>query len=242
MEKKFKIKIIITIIIIISISLCGIIVFLINYYKVDEIKVEGNYHYTSKEIEEMILENKFSNNTLYLFIKYKKNEVGDIPFIEKMDVKIESHNKIKIIVYEKSLAGCVEFLGSYLYFDKDGVVVESQNVKSNKVPLVTGLEFDSIVLNEKLPIDNEEMFWEILNITQVLNKNEIHIDEMCFDLNYNVNLVIDDVKILLGNMENLEYKIIQLREILPEISEKKGVLNLGNFNENSKTISFKEVE
>ena len=42
-----------------------------------------------------------------------------VPFVEKMDVSVVDPHTIKIEVYEKALAGYVEYLGHYMYFDKD---------------------------------------------------------------------------------------------------------------------------
>lgn len=66
-----------------------------------------------------------------------------------MDVNVVSHDSIRITVYEKSLAGYVTYLGRYLYFDRNGMVVESSSEKIDDVPEVTGLSFDHIVLHEE---------------------------------------------------------------------------------------------
>ena len=48
---------------------------------------------------------------------------------------------MEIIIYEKSIVGYVSYMSSYMYFDKDGIVVESSSSQLDGVPWVTGLDF-----------------------------------------------------------------------------------------------------
>lgn len=84
---------------------------LLEIFKVKTVYVEGNVHYTSNEIRDMVMVGDLGNNSIYLSMKYKNKTIEDIPFISAMNVEIVSPDTIKITVYEKSLAGCVEHLG-----------------------------------------------------------------------------------------------------------------------------------
>ena len=53
----------------------------------------------------------------------------NIPFVDVMDVVVVSPDTIKIVVYEKALAGYIEFMDSYMYFDRDGYMVETSRPK-----------------------------------------------------------------------------------------------------------------
>ena len=108
----------------------GIFVFFNDYFTVKTVVVEGNFHYTDEEIQEMVLGGTLGRNSLYLTLKYHNKQVEDVPFIETMDVNIVSADTVKITVYEKTMAGFVEYMGQYFYFDKDGTVVESSDVKT----------------------------------------------------------------------------------------------------------------
>ena len=115
-------------------------------------------HYTEDQIKSFVMEGFLGNNSLYLSLKYKNKGVENIPFVDVMDVSILSPDTIKITVYEKALAGYVKYLDTYLYFDKDGYVVESSSIKTVGVPQITGLEFDHIVLGEPLPVEDQTVF------------------------------------------------------------------------------------
>ena len=212
--------------------------FLLTHFAVKNVIVDGNKHYSAKEIQSMIMTGYFGDNSLYLSLKYKNKEVEGIPFVETMDVVVQSNDTIKITVYEKALAGYVEYLGRYMYFDNEGVIVEVAKVTTKGIPQVTGLNFDHVILYDKLPVENSDIFQNILTITKLLNKYDIICDKIQFDANYNVTLGYGGVKVTIGALENLDEKIMQLPRILPSLAGEKGVLDLQNYSSDKKTTSF----
>lgn len=218
--------------------LLSVLLFLSYHYAVRHVIVEGNKHYSAQEIQAMVLTGYLGDNSLYLTAKYKNKEITDIPFIASMDVVIVSNDTIKINVYEKALAGYVEYLGRYMYFDNDGMVVEASKVTTQGIPQVTGLSFDHVVLYEKLPVENEEIFQNILTITKLLNKYDVICDKIRFDDAYNVTLGYGNVKINVGKLENLDEKIMQLPYILPSLEGESGTLDMQNYTAESRSISF----
>ena len=111
--------------------------YILTNYTVTTSYVEGNVHYTDEEILDMVMTGRYGNNSLFLSMKYKNKSISGVPFVEKMDVSVMDPHTIKIEVYEKALAGYVEYLENYMYFDKDGIVVESSNEQTKGIPLVT---------------------------------------------------------------------------------------------------------
>lgn len=214
--------------------------YVFNTYTVTNIYVTGNTHYTNQEIIDMVMTDNLSHNSLYLSFKYRDKSIGDIPFVEKMDVDIVSPDTIRINVYEKSIAGYIAYLGHYMYFDRDGIVVESSLEPSDSVPQVLGLNFNYVILYEKLPVDKEEVFSEILDITQLLDKYELNANKIFFDSEYNVYLYFDGVEVSLGTEDFIDEKIIQLQYILPSLEGKNGILEMKDFDEDTKNITFEE--
>lgn len=220
--------------------LLSVVYFLLIHYEVKNVIVEGNKHYSSKEIQDMIMTGYLGDNSLYLSLKYKNKEIEDIPFIETMDVIVKSNDTIKIMVYEKSLAGYVEYLGRYMYFDNDGVVIEAAKVPTKGIPQVTGLTFDHVVLYEKLPVENNSIFQDILTITKLLNKYDVICDAIQFDTNYQVTLGYGTVKVNIGKLENFDEKLMQLPFILPSLEGECGTLDLQNYTSDKKSITFEK--
>lgn len=205
---------------------------------VKTVTVEGNEHYTAEEIKEMILPGGIRDNSIFLSVKYSGKKMEDIPFVESMDVEIVSKNEIRIRVYEKKLAGCVSYLGSYLYFDREGIVVETSQKLTEGVPVIKGLTFDHIVMHEKIPVEQESIFGEILKVTQLLAKYELGADEIYFNGNGEVTLLFGQARVLLGTDENIDEKVEQLAYILPNLEGKTGLLHLENYDENTTKINF----
>lgn len=207
-------------------------------YTVTTVYVEGNVHYTNEEIIERVMEGRYGDNSLLLSMKYKDKSIVGVPFVEKMDVSVLDPHTIKIEVYEKAIAGYVEYLERYMYFDKDGIVVESSQEKTAGVPLVTGLSFDHVVLYEPLPVEDESIFRSILSITQLVNKYNLSTDRIYFGSDGSLTLYFGEVRAALGMGDNLDEKIMKLQYMLPELEGKKGTLRMEKYTEDTKNISF----
>lgn len=214
--------------------------YIINNYKVTTVYVDGSVHYTKEEIMDMVMGGRFGDNSLYLSLKYQDKGVENIPFIETMDVTIEARDTIRITVYEKALAGYVKYLGRYVYFDKDGIVVETSEEETAGIPQVTGLAFDHVILHEPLPVDKPELFDEILNITQQLAKYSLTADRIYFDSTYQVTLYFGDAKVALGENVDIDEKIMKLQHILPNLLGKSGTLDMREYSEDTTSYSFEQ--
>lgn len=221
--------------------LLGGLYYVVTTYTVNTVYVEGNVHYTDEEIAEKIMTGRLGHNSIYLNFKYKKNEeIVDIPFVSAIEVEILSPDTVSIRVYEKSFAGYVSYLGRYMYFDRDGIIVESSGMRTAGVPEVTGLKFDHVVMYEKLPVENEQIFSRVLDITQSLDKYELQADKLFFDREYRVTLYFGDVRVQIGDNSNIDEKFSRVRSILPQLEGKKGVLQMENFTGDTKIIPFEE--
>lgn len=240
MKKRTRIVFIIAAVAVLAIA--EVLFYIVRTYRITNVYVDGNVHYTDEEISEMVLDSKLSYNSLFLSLKYRNKSVTGIPFVEKMDVSIVSPNAVRINVYEKALAGYISYLDRYLYFDREGIIVESSSVATSDIPLVMGLDFSHAVLHEKLPVENEEVFSTILNLTQLLNKYELRVDRISFDSAYNIYLYFEEVEVTMGTFDNeTEDKIIRLQSFLPALEGRKGILNMRDYDRNTNNISFEEI-
>lgn len=125
-----------------------------------------------------------------------------------------------------------------MYFDKDGIIVESSDEKTAGIPQVTGLKYGYVVLYQKLPVEDETIFKQILNITQLLNKYGISTDKIYFDDALDMTLYFGEAKVMIGGEDYLDEKIMKLKYILPELEGKKGTLRMESYSEDTKNITF----
>lgn len=218
--------------------ICIAILVIKTEFTITSVDITGNEHYTAEQIEERVLAGKYGHNSIYLYLKGRFGKADEVPFVEKMDVELLSPTSVRIQVYEKAVAGYVEYLGHYLYFDKDGIVVESSTEKVSGIPFVTGLDFDHVTLHEKLPTEREEIFRLILNITQLLTKYRLDIDKIYFDKSYNITLYFGNVRVYLGTSDYIDEKINRLRFILPELNSRSGVLHMENYTGEGDKFTF----
>lgn len=231
-------KIGILIALVLVLLLTGVVYYLLSHYKVKNVYVDGNVHYTGEEIQNLVMGGPLGDNSLYLSFCYKKKGFQDIPFIDTISVDILSPDTIRITVYEKALAGFVEYLGKYMYFDKDGTVIESSDVKTVGVVQITGLSFDYVILGKALPVEDDSIFRLILSTSQLLQKYELTADRIHFDASGNMTIYFADVRVSVGTEQGLEEKIMLLQQLLPPLDGKSGVLQMENYSDNSKSISF----
>ena len=216
----------------------GVSYYFLDTYTIKTVYVEGNIHYTEDEIKEMVMEGAMGNNSLFLSMKYKNKGVENIPFVDVMNVEILSPDTIKIMVYEKALAGYIEFLDTYIYFDRDGYVVESSGIKTAGVPQIAGLNFDYAVLGQRLPVADEEVFESIMTITKLLGKYELSSDKIYFRSGDEIVLFFGDIKVALGKAIDLEDKIMAIPTFLEGLEGKRGTLRLENYSEEEKLTVF----
>lgn len=202
-----------------------VLVFLFSF-RLEEVSVMGTTRYTPDEIKERYIKTELDNNTLIFYLKYKYFEEPEIPFIEKADIKIKGRHAAEIRLYEKRITGGVEFMGDYLYFDKDGIVVEASSEHLTDIPLIKGLKFNKVILGEKLEVQKDELFNVILNLTQLIEKYSLDVKTINFSREYEVTVDCGSVVALLGKRNTYDEVLSGLKSILAdENGELKGLMN-----------------
>lgn len=219
-------------------------VILLLSVRIRTVTVTGSTHYSQEQIEDMLFGGSWGKNPVYAYVSYRFKPRKAIPFVEDYKMVFHSPFHVEVILYEKSIVGYVSYMSSYMYFDRDGIIVESSPDKLPDVPLVTGLEFGHIVLYQPLPVENPKIFEEILNLTQQLSLYEIQVDKIRFAQDGKASLIIGQMEVILGGNNDLDGKISTLNDILtaqPQLQDIRGVLELENYTEsNSKAgITFK---
>lgn len=197
--------------------------------KVKEIQVTGSEHYEDGQLEAILFPDGLSRNFIYCFFKDHFCPHEKIPFVESYDLHFAWPGRVEVIVYEKSIVGCVSYMSNYMYFDKDGMIVESSNERLKGVPWVTGLKFGQIVLYQKLPVESEGIFQEIMNLTQILSVYGLDVDKIQYSDDMEISLSIGEIDVALGSGEALNGKIAELNDILPTISGRSGTLHLEDY-------------
>lgn len=209
-------------------------------FRPDHVTVTGCHYYSDKDIQRKMFTSKTDQNTLVFFVKYKFFKDVSIPFVDSVDVELLSYNHVKIQVYEKKMIACVQYMNEYLYFDKEGTIIESSPKRLDDIPLVSGIKFQKMNLYEKLAVEEDGIFDQILNVSQLIEQNKLEIDKVVFDASRNVTLYSGKITVELGNRENYDDQMAQLPEILKKARKKKleGTLDMKDYVAGQKRIIF----
>ncbi|MGN0506014.1 MAG: cell division protein FtsQ/DivIB [Lachnospiraceae bacterium] len=219
--------------------LAAVLVWGYNLSRLKTIEYEGLTRYTEQEFTKLLSSSAVTQNTYGFFLKHSLFPRTDIPFIEEYDVTVVNSKAVRVQVYEKLVTGCVEIMGKYMYFDKDGIVVESSAERLNGVPLIVGLKFDEIVLYEKLHVQKQSLFTKILDITKLLLQYDIPAETIIFDSNYEVTLVCGDIKVLLGKKDMYDLQLSALQGILAAAKGRSGTLDMRSYSKENQDVILK---
>ena len=238
-RKKRKFRNILVTILAILLLLGVLALVAIKLFVVEDVVVEGNELYDSKVIEQAILNDEYSWNTLYVFFKYRFFDTEDIPFVDELEVSIADPHTLHVVVYEKIMLGYlyVPEKSQYAYLDKDGFVVEISEQMIPGVPRLEGIECPDVVLYEKLPIDKDAL-WDMLALTQTLKRNNLVPDSIVYGQNGSPVLDYGNIQITLGSQEYLTQKVERIGKILPMIKDRTGILHLENWTDETSNIVF----
>ncbi|MDD3251989.1 MAG: cell division protein FtsQ/DivIB [Lachnospiraceae bacterium] len=208
-----------------------LLVLLIVSVKITHITVTGNERYTDEQMIALLFPDNVSRNAGVCYLKDRLQEHEKIPFVEDYKLVFQGPNRVEVIVYEKSVVGYVSYMSSYMYFDKDGIIVESANQMLPGIPWITGLKFGQIVLYQKLPVGSQAVFDEILNLTQILSIYGLQVDRIQYNSFGEANLYMGDIEVVLGSNDSLNGKIAELNDMIPQLTGLSGTLYLDTYDE-----------
>lgn len=215
----------------------------LELFTVEKVTVAGSERYPDEVIEQWLLNDEYSWNSLYVFCKYKFREPGELAFVDSADVSLEPPHTLHITVHEKELMGriYIDTMGQNAYFDKEGMVVEMSSEEIEGVPKITGMDVEQIVLYEKLPIKGNSVLKNLLSLTQILKKYEIAPKSIKYGTEGSYTLKFGKISVMLGQAEDFNAKVSRLSKILPKLDGQKGTLHLESWSENTTDITFEKA-
>lgn len=231
-DKKIEQKQVLTCVTVIL--LLFLLIVLVNF-RFTSVEVFGNESYTDDEVREMILPGSWDRNPCVAFVKHKLLKHKSYPFVSSYSLDFTGPVSCEIILYEKQPVGYLQYMDSFMYFDKDGIIIESDSRRKDGIPEITGLRFGEIVTGKKLDVGDATLYDEILNISSQLKVFAIPCVRMHFDSRREVTLYVDsgDIRVLLGDDAYLNTKLSVLSDVIGEMRDRgmKGVADLSNYND-----------
>lgn len=208
--------------------------------RVEEVRVGGHSHYSTEEIEALFFKEEGLSRSPLVILWKKLTNGWKIPQLENYEVSFDGLKTVNVQVKEKKLYGYVPHFGSNLFFDKDGVVVKSSSEVFQDVLKVSGLKVETAVLNEPLKVENEKNFKLVATVIDFISSNQIKLDNVSMYLysaveeisiydGSSVSMRMGDITVLLGKNVDMQEKLLDLIQMLPEIWGQEGTLHMEDY-------------
>jgi len=139
-----------------------------------------------------------------------------LPYVKSARIVKEYPNTIRIVIEERKAQGYVEFtrMSTYLMIDGEGMVLGTQAVLTDALPVIVGLEFSDFAVGRVLETTNQTAFDTVVQLSRLFAKNEME-DIVRVDISdaNDIHLYVQNVDVLFGNMDYADVKVQILKEL-----------------------------
>lgn len=219
-----------------------VICLIYTVFQVKKINVKGNLYTASQDVVDWMKKDRFSDNSLYLYLKYNRDDIEQLPSIESVDVELQSPWIVEVQVHEKELVGGISFGEKYLYFDAEGIASVITAEKLEGVPYIEGVDIaeEKVELGKTIPVEDTWLYQQIKEFSSCLAELELEPDKIVYE-DSGITLYLESIRVLVGN-DAFEEKLQQIPPILEKMNEQyaglTGTLHLEKFNAGNTTIRF----
>ncbi|OGO79016.1 MAG: hypothetical protein A2Y23_14845 [Clostridiales bacterium GWB2_37_7] len=204
-----------------------------SLFNIRTINVIGNNRVSQQEIIRAsglnYQQNIFRINTMETMKNVFQN-----PYVEKIKIRRGLPNIINIDIIEREPIVLVPYVGSYLYVDSHGIVVEiSTSIEKMKLPVIKGLKFNTFKLGEEIKVENKLQLISVINLINEIKKTGIsqEIAEINAENILDLKLITKSgITVNLGDDSNINTKIPLAKAILQDLDTKKlkGTVEMGH--------------
>lgn len=208
------------------------LIFKLPYFNVAKVDIIGIDNLTEDQVRSMITTTE-GNNIFSFSTHICEKNIKNSHYAESVDVSRELPNKVVVNIKEYKLRGYVPYMGSYLYLDEEGRILDIQKGIKKQLPVVEGLKFENFTVGEILKVENSGAFSKMVELSKLFEKYELLGQVIRVDLtNTNdVHLFINKVDVEMGDMDDANKKILMLMAVLKQLDTNyAGRLNLTGDN------------
>ncbi|NLL31545.1 MAG: FtsQ-type POTRA domain-containing protein [Clostridiales bacterium] len=194
----------------IFVIIVGVIIFIYKapIFNLKVIKVEGLVTLTNESIQEM-LKYEIGQNIFTIDYKDMENTLKENPYIKNVKIAKSGINSLNLLIEENNIGFYAATENKIVTINNEGTIVEELvTIGDRKLISIEGIDLhnksigDSILDNKDIPLVLEEFYRmqeAIQDYYQISKLNLENID--------NIICYIGDVKIILGNKNNLQEKM-----------------------------------
>ena len=140
--------------------LAGIVIvllFCVFFFRVRKVTVEGNTYYSESDMITIFQKHFWEKNVLSFWVMDKCSLTPKLDFVREYEVSYPNVNEIHIKLYEKRIVAGIAYSNQYIYFDKDGMVLRSEQKPAAGIPLFATKNLTTFTLYEKVQMEDEAL-------------------------------------------------------------------------------------
>lgn len=208
-----------------------LILFCTFFFRVKKISVEGNTYYSQEKMAEMFQKNFLEKNIITFWLMDKLSLTPELEFVREYEVSYPSVNEIHIKLYEKKIVAGIAYSNQYIYFDKDGMVLQSADRPVENIPLFEIKNLTTFTLYRKVQMEDQGLLNQILNLANLFQHYHVGWDKVQFDSNNEAYLYSGEIKVSLGKKDNYDEEISALSSVLKKMAEngQVGEIDMRNY-------------
>lgn len=151
------------------------------------------------------------------WLMQKLSLTPDLPFVREYEVSYPSTNEIHIKLYEKSIVAGIAYSNQYIYFDKDGIVLQSSDKAVKGIPLFETKNLTTFTLYSKVQMEDDSLLNQILNLANLFKHYNVNWDKVVFDSKNEAYLYAGEIQVSLGKKRIMMKKFLRCRACLPRL-------------------------
>ena len=193
--------------------------FTLPVFNIKSIEISGNENLSKEQIESMLntaLKNIKSNN-----------------YVEEVSIHRKLPSTITVNIKEYKLRAYVPYMGSYLYINDYGRILDTQKTFKKQLPVVEGLKFNQFTLGEVLQVDNPSAFDTVVQLSKLFEKDQLLNTIVQVDVSdeNDIHFYVGKIDVEFGSFDDANKKLLTLNEVLKQLDTSyAGVLNLTGGN------------
>lgn len=199
-----------------------VVSFKTTFFNISNIEVIGNKKISNDKVIKAsgnpMRENIFKVSSGEIEKNLKKH-----PYVKEAVVKRRLPNKLIIEIEERNEKFIISHGGSNVYLDVDGIVLKIDSEPNNKLTILKGANIDKPDVGYKITSENEEFVDNILGFIDISNKTNLLNEINTIDVSNGDNIIMelkDGVLVDFGPLNNVEYKLRYIKEILNDLNVK----------------------
>lgn len=211
------------------------------FFRVTEVTVEGNTYYSQSEIVKQFQDNVLERNVLSFLLLDKLSLTPELPYVREYEITYPSVNHVHIRLYEKTVVAGIAYINQYIYFDNEGMVLETTEEPKEGIPLFETKSLTTFSRYSKIHMEDASLLEQILNLANLFLHYEINWDTVKFNDKNEVLLYAGDITVKLGKRDNYDEQVSALAGILEQAQQEKlkGTMDLSGYDAKG-TVIFKE--